>query len=127
MSTSRFLPRSLCTVRTCRDCGGAGEIEYPGPFGSSPYDVAHACESCGGTGRIAFRDPDVLDRLRYQRTYGATSSFYRESRKRAFRRVPLPGSRYLQAVLEAEAFRRAERADSYRQTICDAMSVRGAA
>lgn len=127
MAACRHPIRSQCNSRTCRDCEGAGSISYPGPYGRSPYDVDEQCTACDGTGRIEFRPMDVLERLRYQRTYGSRFHHYPNTRREAYQRVPLPDSRYARLLAETEAFRRAECADASRQMIADAVSLRGAA
>ena len=114
--------RSQSNTRTCRDCEGSGEYVTQ-PYGRpSPYDDVRTCGACNGKGRIEIRLPDVLASLRYFRTYGAKNWMYRQARREAYAPVPLPKSREMR-IREAEAFRRAERADCYRQTMTDAVST----
>lgn len=84
--------RSQSTTRTCRDCEGAGQLTYPSPYGSSPFDREEQCTACDGTGRIVFRDLDVLERLRYVRTYGSRFQHYPTLRASAYAPVALPGA-----------------------------------
>lgn len=84
--------RSVSISNRCRDCNGSGEYTTPGPFGFSPYDLTVTCPSCDG-GKVEFRERDVLERLRYVRTYGSRFHRYPGLRALAYSPVRLPADR----------------------------------